>query len=189
MCVCVCNGPHLINCNSAATLYDTLQHTATHYTNRSSAASQYNTLQHATTSVPALHLLPRALEIVAWRKRVALFRRGTVFSESHTVLCQLCQRCNTLQQTATPYNTLQHSATLCKTLQQTATPCNTLQHTATSCNQRCSSALLLACVEKGGWGGIKNVVCTKGFHTYVSTFVCGTRIMYTYVRTYPHRCK
>ena len=65
--------------------------------------------------------------------------------------CTMSTRCSTLHHTASHYNncnkciTLQHTATHCNTLQHTATHCYTLQHTATHCNKLAFMRCRLTC--------------------------------------------
>jgi len=92
---------HAPHCNtwlkSAATHYNTLQHTATHC----------NTLQHTATHCNAL-------------QHTATPNHAPVKTLQHTAT-----HCNTLQHTATPNHApvkpLQHTATHCNTLQQLTT--------------------------------------------------------------------
>jgi len=93
---------------SAATHYNTLQHTATHCYKLQLTAARCNTLQHSDSLVYCL-------------------------ITHYSALLRTATYCNTLQHTATqrfarllPYNTLQHTATNCNALQHTTTHCNTV---------------------------------------------------------------
>jgi len=111
-------------------IYNKLQHTATHCNTLQHTATHYHT--HGNT-----------------RKHTATHCKTQTWLPTSTTQCNIC---NTLQHTATHCNTLQHTAAHCNTLQhthleqltelnackgilqRTATHCNTLQHPATRCN-------------------------------------------------------
>jgi len=97
----------------AATLWNTLQHTATHCSTLQHTATHCNTRQHTAIHCNTLQ-----------------------YTATHcNTLQYTTTHCRTLQHTAIHCNTLQYIATHCNTLQHTATHCNTLQHTATHCHR------------------------------------------------------
>jgi len=118
-----------------------LQHTATHYNNCNAlkhTVTLYNTLQHTATHCNTL--LRVMLEKWSGQVRIGMRKMDgfrTFVRMQHTVT-----HCNTLQYTEAHCNTLKHTATHCNTLYTkrreartcTATHCNTLQHTATRCH-------------------------------------------------------
>jgi len=129
----------------AATLCNTMQHTAMH------CATQCNNLQHSVTLCNTLQHTATHLNTL---QQSASFCTSLQHSTTHCNTLQLtATHCDTLQHTATHCNIPQHTATHlrldleelalnefalaathCNTLQHNATQCNTLQHTATNCS-------------------------------------------------------
>jgi len=112
-------------------IYNKLQHTATHCNTLQHTATYCNTLQHTATHC---NTLPHT-----WQ-----------YTETHCNTLQhvdmsvhICDAVQHVQHSATLQHTVTHSATL----QHTVTHCNTLHHTATYCStpQRLSTLLLIVC--------------------------------------------
>jgi len=114
-----------------STLYNTLQHTATHCNTRQDTARHGNTLQQGRM------IFINGFDVVSINSVRGLSRHHSADQDGFGAAAY-CN--NTLQHTATNCNTVQHTATHCNTLQDTATLCITLQHSATICNNLQHSA-------------------------------------------------
>jgi len=129
-----------------ATLFNTLQHSATHCSKNLATSSSTRTPLSNSASMLRDPLL--VLCTTSTLRRTATHCNALRHTATHYISLQhtaarpltLCwfssepALCGTLQRSVTHCNTLQHTATHCSTLQHTATHCNTLQHTATHCS-------------------------------------------------------